>query len=331
MQRTVGDGMITIYDSADGTLVKRTAGVLTGPAPVWIDLLHPTKDEELGVEKMFSLSIPTKDEMQEIETSSRLYHEGAAHYMTATLLRQKDDDPATRTNVTFILVEKTLITVRYEEPRAFGIFVARAQKKDATCDTGCSVLVGLLEAIIDREADRIERITGEVDKLGQSIFTPKGGKGSRSKRFEATIKTVGLQGEIASRARECLLSLDRMLTFIAHVAGERGEDKSLRARLKTVSRDINSLELHVDAVSQKVQFLLDATLGLISIEQNNIIKIFSVASVALMPPTLIASIYGMNFKHMPELDSVYGYPIALFGMLLSAVIPFVYFKRKGWY
>jgi magnesium transporter len=195
--------MITIYDSADGTLVKRAAGVLMGPAPVWIDLLHPTKDEELGVEKMLSISIPTKDEMQEIETSSRLYHEGAAHYMTATLLRQKDDTPALRTNVTFILHEHTLVTVRYEEPRAFGVFVSRAQKKDATCNSGSAVMVGLLEAIIDREADRIERITGEVDKLGKSIFTPKGGNGSRSKRFEATIRTVGLQGEIASRAREC--------------------------------------------------------------------------------------------------------------------------------
>jgi magnesium transporter len=323
--------MISIYDTIDGTLIKRSITQFTGNAPVWVDLVHPTKDEELLVEKALSLSIPTIDEMQEIETSSRLYHEGAAHYMTATLLRQKGDTPAARTNVTFILIGETLVTVRYEEPRAFGIFLARAQKKDAACGSGCAVLTGLLEAIVDREADRIERITSEVDKLGQSIFVPKGGKGSRSKRFEATIKTVGLEGEIASRARETLLSLDRMLTFVAHVAGERGEDKSLRARLKTVSRDITSLELHVDAVSQKVQFLLDATLGLISIEQNNIIKIFSVASVALMPPTLIASIYGMNFKHMPELDSVYGYPTAIVAMVLSAVIPFVYFKRKGWY
>jgi magnesium transporter len=323
--------MIAIYDTADGTLIKRATAALGGTAPVWIDLVHPTKDEELAVEKAFALSIPTKDEMQEIETSSRLYHEGTAHYMTATLLHQKDDTPAARTNVTFILSGATLITVRYEDPRAFSIFLSRAQKKDATCDTACAVLTGLLEAVVDREADRIERITADVDKLGQSIFVPRGGKGSRSKRFEATIKTVGLEGEIASRARESLLSLDRALTFIAHVASERGEDKTLRARLKTISRDITSLELHVDAISQKVQFLLDATLGLISIEQNNIIKIFSVASVALMPPTLIASIYGMNFKHMPELDSVYGYPIAIVAMVLSAVIPFVYFKRKGWY
>jgi magnesium transporter len=323
--------MISIYDSADGTLIKRAMGGLGGEAPVWIDLLNPTKDEELLVEKSLSISIPTKDEMQEIETSSRLYHEGKAHFMTATLLRQKDDTPAIRTNVTFIVTDHTLVTVRYEEPRAFGIFLSRAQKKDATCSSCCGVLTGLLEAIVDREADRIERITGEVDKLGQSIFMPKGGKISRSKRFESTIKTVGLEGEIASRARECLLSLDRMLTYIAHVMGERGEDKSLRARIKTISRDITSLELHLDAVSQKVQFLLDATLGLISIEQNNIIKIFSVASVALMPPTLIASIYGMNFKKMPELEWIYGYPMAIGLMVLSAVIPFVYFKRKGWY
>ena len=323
--------MISIYDSADGTLVKRLSGGLAGAAPVWIDLLHPTKDEELAVEKALGISVPTLDEMKEIETSSRLYNEGGAHYMTATLLRQIGNEPAVRMSVTFILKDHTLVTVRYEEPRAVEQFLARVQRKDADCTTGCAVLVGLLEAVIDREADRIERITGEVDKLSQTIFAPKGGSGSRSRRFEVNIKTIGLQGEIASRTRESLLSIDRVLTYVTHVMGERGDEKSLRARVKTASRDITSLELHVDAISQKVQFLLDASLGLISIEQNNIIKIFSVASVALMPPTLIASIYGMNFKHMPELESVYGYPIAIVAMILSAIIPFIYFKRKGWY
>ncbi len=136
---------------------------------------------------------------------------------------------------------------------------------------------------------------------------------------------------MTSRSRDCLSSLDRMLTFLSSIMADRNDDKALRVRVKTASRDVGSLFMHVGSISNKIQFLLDATLGMISIEQNNIIKLFSVASVALMPPTLIASIYGMNFKAMPELGWPYGYPMALAMMVISAVIPFIYFKRKGWF
>jgi magnesium transporter len=323
--------MLTIYDAADGVLTKRDGASSVTPATVWVDLFNPTKDEDALVEQALGVSVPTREEMAEIEASSRLYQEGGAYVMTAIVLHQVDkDDALIATPVTFILAGSRLITVRYAEPRAFSIFLGRAQKKDAPCVSGVAIMIGLLEAIVDREADRVERIQAEVDKLSQTIFTVKGGERTRSRRFDVNIRTIGREGELTSRSRECLLTLDRLLTYLAHVMNERGDDKPLRARVKTANRDVQSLADHIGYLSTKTTFLLDATLGMISNEQNTIIKIFSVLAVALMPPTLVGTIYGMNFKHMPELDWQYGYPMALGMMVISALLPWFYFKRKGW-
>jgi magnesium transporter len=324
--------MLTIYDSADGVLIKREGAASESPATVWVDMLNPSKDEDLLTEQALGISVPTREEMAEIEVSSRLYHEGGAYVMTAIVLHQSTppNEALIATPVTFILAGHRLVTVRYAEPRAFQMFLARAQKKDASCISGTAILVGLLEAIIDREADRVERIQGEVDKLSQTIFDLKGGERTRTRRFDVNIRAIGREGELTSRSRECLLTLDRLLTYLAHVMGERGDDKQLRARVKTASRDVQSLADHIGYLSAKITFLLDATLGMINNEQNTIIKIFSVLAVALMPPTLVGTIYGMNFKHMPELDWQWGYPMALLMMVISALLPWFYFRRKGW-
>ena len=322
--------MLTLYDAADSALTRRSEPI--GEKTVWVDLLNPTKEEDVLVETALGIAVPTREEMDEIEASSRLYHEGGGHYMTAVVLHQSlvPNEPPISTPVTFILAGQRLVTVRYAEPRAFQLFVQRAQKKDTACMTGTAVLVGLLESIIDREADRVERVTGEVDKLSQTIFRGKGGERTRTLRFDVNIKAIGREGELTSRSRECLLTLDRLLTYLGHVLTERGDDKQLRARVKTATRDVRSLADHIGYLSSKITFLLDATLGMINNEQNTIIKTFSVLAVALMPPTLVGTIYGMNFKHMPELDWTWGYPMALGFMVLSAVLPWIYFKRKGW-
>ena len=324
--------MLTIYDAAESVLVKRDGADTIGNSTVWVDLLNPTKDEDILVERALSLAIPTREEMDEIEASSRLYQEAGAHYMTAVVLHQTivPNEPPISTPVTFILAGSRLVTVRYAEPRAFQLFITRAQKKDTACMSGTAVLVGLLESIIDREADRVERVTGEVDKLAQTIFRGKGGERTRTLRFDVNIKAIGREGELTSRSRECLLTLDRLLTYLAHVLTERGDDKQLKARVKMANRDVQSLSDHIGYLSTKITFLLDATLGMINNEQNTIIKTFSVLAVALMPPTLVGTIYGMNFRNMPELSWEFGYPMALGLMVLSAVLPWVYFKRKGW-
>ena len=324
--------MLTVYDAVEGALVPRDPAAGVSKTAVWIDLLKPSKEEDQQVERGLSISIPTHEEMREIEVSSRLYFEGGAHYMTAVVLHQPDavGEPAIATPITFVLAGSQLITVRYAEPRAFSIFLGRAQKKDAACMSGAAVLVGLLEAIIDREADRVERIQIEVDQLSQTIFGTKGGERTRTRRFDVNIRTIGREGELTSRSRESLLSLDRLLTYLAHVMTERGDEKALRSRVKTAGRDVQSLADHIGYLSTKITFLLDATLGMINNEQNTIIKIFSVLAVALMPPTLVGTIYGMNFKHIPELEWLWGYPFALGLMVFSAVLPYLFFKRKGW-
>jgi magnesium transporter len=196
---------------------------------------------------------------------------------------------------------------------------------------GESVMMDLLDAVIDRAADILERIGTEVDLVSHDIFEPaEGDRGSRTRSYNDILKAIGRKGDLASKVRESLVSIGRLLLFLANEADTMRWAKDQRALLKGMQRDVQSLSDHASYLTSKIQFLLDAMLGVVTIEQNNIIKIFSVAAVALMPPTLIASIYGMNFKHMPELDWHFGYPIAIVLMVLAAALPYYFFKWKKW-
>ena len=322
--------MLTTYDHQGAGLAKREGLVAPTDATVWIDLLNPTPEEDAFVEKALGLDIPTRAEMREIEASNRLYQEGGAYFMTAFIVYNVEAPVPLTTALTFILAGNRLVTVRYAEPKAFPLFLQKVEKGDLTCSGAPAIMIGLIEAIIHREADLIERIQDEVDRTAPVIFDIKGGQQTRGRRLEAILKAVGKQGDTSARAQESALSIDRVLTYFGHAARERKDDASILQRIEVAHRDVHSLMEHMRFLSTRVAFLLDATLGMISTEQNQIIKLFSVAAVMLMPPTLIASIYGMNFKHIPELEFLWGYPMALGGMVISAVIPFIYFKRKGW-
>jgi magnesium transporter len=322
--------MLTIYELRAGALAPQKGKPRFTEEAVWIDLLNPTPQEESKVEKALKLDVPTREEQQEIEASSRLYQENGAQFMTATLVSTSGQDDLKTTPATFILVGHRLVTLRYAEPRAFTIFAARCNRSELDLKNGAAILTGLIETIVDRLADFIERIQGDVDNLSHTIFDVKGGIATRERRFDVLLKMIGREGELTSKARESAHSLARLLTFLIHIANERKEGKPLQARIRTAARDVNSLVDHVTFLSSKIVFLLDATLGMINIQQNDIIKIFSVAAVVFLPPTLIASIYGMNFHHMPELEWWFGYPLALGLMVLAAVLPYLYFKRRGW-
>jgi magnesium transporter len=296
---------------------------------VWLDLVSPTAEEEADVEQRLGIGIPTREEMQEIEVSSRLYVEDEGVFMTATLPARTDSDDLLMGPVAFVLANGKLITVRYHEPRAFKTFPQRAEKAALGCTTGEVVLVNLLEATSDRIADILERAEHEVDDLSRNIFAAEP-EGSVRPDLRNVLQRVGRKGDLCSHIRECLLSLQRLAGFLGHVLTQRNVDKELRGRVKTLARDAESLGDHASFTSQKITFLLDATLGMIAIEQNNIIKIFSIAAGVFLPPTLIASIYGMNFHVMPELSWAYGYPLAGVLMLVSMLLPFWYFKRRGW-
>jgi magnesium transporter len=321
--------MLTIYEVEGHSLVRRGAPDNCAAA-VWIDLVNPSSGEERDIERLIGLQVPTREEMSEIEVSSRLYQEKGAHFMTATILYHVDLPDPQATAITFILTDKQLITVRYAEPRSFQLFLSRAQKGDIGCNTPMAVLLGLLEAIIDREADLVERLQSETEKLAQLIFDIRGGSRTRTARFDVLLRQIGRVGEITSRLRESLLSIGRLLTYLYQVAQQRNEADGLRQRIRTEDKDVQSLSDHATYLNARITFMLDASLGMVSIEQNQIIKLFSVVAVILLPPTLIASIYGMNFHHMPELDWFWGYPMALGLMVISALLPYLYFRRKGW-
>jgi len=251
--------------------------------------------------------------------------------MTANLIRRGEDDQPQSSPVTFILKDNMLITVRYHYPQAFPIFVRRAMKAHVGPINGPTLLISLLEAVIDRAADHLERVGQTVDDTSKQVFHSPARR--RSRRFEELLQRIGEEGDFTSKMRESLVSTGRLCAFLVAVMDQTKQTRDMRdtrGRLKTLQRDIISLTDHASFLSGKISFLLDAVLGMIQIEQNDIIKIFSVAAVGFLPPTLVASIYGMNFEVMPELRWGLGYPFAILVMVLSGLIPLIYFKRKGW-
>jgi magnesium transporter len=316
-----------------GTSLDRVPVTSNADVPesaVWFDLVNPQNQEDKLVEQKVGIAVPTREEMQEIEVTSRLYVENGARYMTATLMCQSDTDAPKTTPVTFILSGHRLITVRYDEPRPFMMVGNKLARTCSPTVNGESVLMDLLDAVIDRAADILERVGLEVDQVSHDIFEPEDARADRTRSYHQILRAIGRKGDLASKVRESLVSIGRLLLYLANEADSMRWAKEPRAQLRGMQRDVQSLSDHAAYLSNKIQFLLDAMLGVVTIEQNNIIKIFSVAAVALMPPTLIASIYGMNFKHMPELDWHLGYPIAIGLMVLAAALPYYFFKWKKW-
>jgi magnesium transporter len=297
---------------------------------VWVDLLEPTLAEERAVERLLAIDVPSREEMREIETSSRLYEESGALYMTATVVTKIDTDRPESAAITFILSHNRLITNRYVDPLPFRRFVAYSERHPAAATSAPAILAGLLEAIVERTADVLERVGVGLDELSASVFATPGPQHLvRARDLRAVMERIGRDGDLTSKARESLVTLARQLTFIQQSAAVQ-LPKDQMARYRTMSRDVLALSDHASFLANKSSFMLQATLGLINIEQNNIIKIFSVAATMFLPPTLIASIYGMNFEYMPELDKHWGYPLALLLMAISGVVPYLYFKRRGW-
>ena len=322
--------MLSYYVPHGSTLERHALepGQAPPEAAVWIDLVGPTVQEDKAVEGLLGIAVPTREEMQEIEVSSRLYVENGARYMTATLMCHSDTALPKVTPVTFILAGHRLATVRYDDPRPFAMVEHKLGRACSPKITGDSVLMDLLDAVIDRSADILERIGAEVDQISHTIFEPE--EEAAPPSYNDVLKALGRKGDLTSKVRESLVSVGRVLLFLANESEGMKWPKDTRTQLQSMQRDVISLTDHASYITNKVTFLLDAMLGVVNIQQNNIIKIFSVAAVVLMPPTLIASIYGMNFKFMPELEWHYAYPITLGSMVLAAILPYMYFKWKKW-
>ncbi|HEY7687400.1 MAG TPA: magnesium transporter CorA family protein [Dongiaceae bacterium] len=328
--------MIHAYVPRNGRM-ERVEQIKGAPLPadaLWLDVVAPTSEERAQVNAAYGLTLPTVEEVREIEPSDRLYVEGGARFMTATILVHADAPLPDRASMTFIVTTRGLITLRYVEPRPIATYAQRLMRGTDVCTCGEDALTGLLEAFIDRIADILEKTAQDLDQVSHAIFAEEA-KGSRRRPqqdLRAIIRSLGRSDDLISTIRESLLSMTRLISFFtATLQGVSEKNlKDVKARLKSARNDILSLGEHAAFESHTVNFLLDATLGMINIEQNGIIKIFSVAAVVFLPPTLVASIYGMNFDFMPELHWLAGYPWALGLMAISAIIPLIYFHRKGW-
>ena len=324
MLRTYGPG-------CDGSILNADSNLIPDEA-TWIDLEEPTHEEERLVERCIKVDVPTQAEMAEIEPSSRLYEKNGALYMTVSALRGVEEDQPTTTPIGFVLVGNRLVTIRYATPKPIRSFENHARRDPEVVRDGVTALVRLLDAILDRLADEIEALAAEIEAISAHVFARDlEARRIPAARLTALLTRIGRAQIILAKIRYSAVSTMRMLSFLAGTNRMHEEaQKDARHHLVSLTTDATSLGEHTTFLSDNLQFLLDASLGLISIEQNAAMKLFSWAAVVFLPPTLIAGIYGMNFHYFPELNWHYGYALSLLLMFLSAVGPYLYFKRRGW-
>ncbi len=319
--------MLNVFSLANGRLFQEeidSAEALAVAAPVWVDLEDPTEDETRWVEQRFGLAIPKDAVDDDLEESARFYEEdnGELHIRSDFLI-DNDDGPARNVRVAFILHQGVLFSIHAEDLPVFRLLRLRARRIPALIEDAKDVLLKLYDADAEYSADALEGIYDNLEKVSARVLRQDVDDRAAGEALTAIAREEDLNGRI----RRNVMDTRRALSFMMR-SRMLGAEQFEEAR--QILRDIDSLDSHTAFLFDKINFLLDATVGFININQNKIIKIFSVASVALLPPTLIASIYGMNFKFMPELDWAAGYPFALALMAASVAAPFIYFRRKGW-
>ncbi|NDE91461.1 MAG: magnesium transporter [Alphaproteobacteria bacterium] len=329
--------MIQFYSNQNGVVTVSETRPADRSNIFWYDILNPSRDEELMLESTLGINLPTREEMQELEVSARLYSEGEQLFTIASFPVELTEDEYSNVNITFIISKTYIVTMRYTLTRVitpFATKLLRGPVPDAQ-----ELLLSMMEAFVASFADLLEKKTAKLDAIGRQIFSSRAKDTSKAQKslnsfsvgnWRDMLQHIGLLGQILAVIREGLVSFSRMATFLHGHTGQACLTKESIKRFTTIERDSTHLSEHANYLSNKVSFLLEATLGLLNVEQNQIIKLFSVVSLVLMPPTLVAGIYGMNFKWMPELDWHFGYPFAITLMFLSAILPFVYFKFKKW-
>ena len=319
----------TYGPDCDGSAVDPNHGTIP-PGATWIDLQEPTREEEKLVERALGHNVPTKDELAEIEPSSRLFERDGALYMTLSALRGVKEGRPSTTPIGFVLAGNRLVTVRYATPRPMDAFSEHVRREPELARDALTVMVRLLDAIIDRLADELEGSGAELEQISGHIFN----KGVDERRIPATRLTalltrIGRAQSLLAKIRESAVSTARLLSFLSASSPIKANEPAGN-HLGSLMTDVSSLIDHSGFLADNLIFLLDAALGLISVEQNAGMKLFSWVALIFLPPTLVAGIYGMNFEHMPELNWLYGYPFALILIVASAVLPIGYFKLRGW-
>jgi magnesium transporter len=302
--------------------------------PVWIDLFNPTAEESHKATELSKAKIPARDALEEIESSSRLRFERDTLYLSMSVSAHVEQHESAPTPVGFVLNEHILVTVRYTELQGFEN--ARQQLTHGNYPAASvAIFIALLEGMVDFGADILQQIAGDLNGISRRVFqeyalSPRRNVARQSRGLRQTMIDVGQRGEKLSQIRESLLGLQRISSFVAEKGrGFIGDD--VQARLKTAAGDLTSLTDFESHLTDKVQFLLDAVLGFINTEQNDIFKVLTIVSVVGIPPTLIAGIYGMNFQSMPEYHWSHGYAWGLSLIFLSTLLPVLWFKWRGWW
>lgn len=324
--------MITLFNKVGAHIATSIIGAAdTLPAgTLWLDIVNPTLEEERSIESQLGIAIPSKEEVWKNEVLNRFYNEHGVSYMTAALITKQDSPYPQTSAVTFMLSQHYLVTMRYINPTSFQNFSQRLLRQPHKFTSGAEVMEGLLEEIITRVAHNSEMVVEMLDRLSHDIFgatTFENNRSNPSQIMQAVLRQLGTCNDLNSKINESLHSLQRLLSYFREV---QGDGKELNHAIRTLNTDVLALTKQTDFLADKITFQLDATLGMINVEQNLIIKIFSVVAVFFLPPTLVSSIYGMNFHSMPELSWSYGYPVAITFMLMCALVPFLYFRKKGW-
>lgn len=299
---------------------------------LWIDLLEPTPEEMAQVEREHGLRVPSRDELEEIETSSRLSRDGNTLYMNMPVATIDGDGMLQPSPLGFILTSKIVVTIHFAKLHTTSAVLARLEADEAA--SAPDVFAMVIEGVVDFGADQLEGIAAELTEISQRVFRRQNKPRPTIKRMNLILKQmlshIGYAGEHLSQIRESLLGLQRIITYTMETC-RAWDEKDFLDRLNTARHDLQSLIEHETHLSDKAQFLLDANLGFINTEQNDIFKVLTIVSVVGIPPTLIASMYGMNFHFMPELSWAWGYPYGLALIAVSTIVPIAWFKYRGWW
>ncbi len=308
--------------------IERSTEVILDSSTLWIDLVNMSREEEKLIENFLGIDIPSKEEMEQIEVSRRLYVENDATYFIMSLINHNITTIINH-SVTFILFNNLLITVRYnEELKSFNSFGQKLVKNQNNYFEAKEIFLELLTIIIEILADILQDVRQNIDKLNREIFLTDTSAEEKTDYAEV-LKKIGQQGNFLSKTEESILSINRVINY-SQQSNKFAKNEPQILRLATMLADLNSIAEHANFLSGSITFLLEALLGIIQLEQSNIVKLVSIVSLIFLPPTLIASIYGMNFEIMPELKQWLGYPITLLIMLISGWLPYKICKKKKW-
>ena len=320
--------MIT-YHSIEGGLFKTQVALSLDKVPtntIWIDLLRPTQEEEHFIENELAIDVPSPEEMAEIEDSSRFFESKAGWCMIVSVVSGSQDATPKLTLLSFILHKKQLVCAHYGELTSFRAFEAQYARQPQIYKSTDVLMMSLVDALVDRIADILEKLQSKLNNLSKNIFDET--EGQHTSDLQRTVKQLGQYNSLLAKLSDSLLSIKRMLIFCKQSVDWL--TPTAKTKMHAIELDIGSLADYHARMSSEITFLLDATLGLINIEQNGIIKVFSIAAVLFLPPTLVGTVYGMNFHEMPELNWAFGYPLSITLMVLSALACYVWFRIKGW-